>query len=575
MRAHCAPLLGLPRHADADAYWDRRSEHTERELARLFLSDAKVSDWLVDTGFASGVADLDAMARRCRSAAVHEIVRLESVAEEAVKAAGDYATAFEQHPARAGGDGVATKSILAYRGGFDGDLSEPAATEVAEAAARWRDSRRPPAAPTGCCCGSGCIRRCAWASRCSFTSGSATATAICTIRIRCICWTSCARAGDTPIMLLHCYPYEREAGYLAQAFNNVYLDGGLSINYLGARSAAFIGRLLEMAPFRKILYSSDGFGPAELHCLGARLWRNGIRDVLQEFVDADEWSEARRDPGRRPDRTRDNARASTGWPDYRTPRINSARPGAGVDAVAPGHRSADHGRVVALGALDQPAAAGGQVVDHLRQFEGQCIHVDDIDIGLLADLDDPTIGEAEKRCGVEGLLANDVFERELRPAVAVAGPVGQQECRVGGIADQPAVGATVGQSRNGRGVRQHLVDRIVVARGVVVERQHQQRRGIGFEHQVVHGGQRVLAAAFGDGSDSPLGRRFVVGRVADGVDAVGAVLDQSVHAVEQRKRMRRKVVFGQDRRAHGRVGQAARQLARDPVPPSACGRWSK
>ena len=93
-------------------------------------------------------------------------------------------------------------------------------------------------------------------------------------------------------MLLHCYPYEREAGYLAQAFNNVYLDGGLAINYLGARSAAFIARLLEMAPFRKILYSSDGFGPAELHFLGARLWRNGIRDVLQGFVDAGDWSEA-------------------------------------------------------------------------------------------------------------------------------------------------------------------------------------------------------------------------------------------------------------------------------------------
>jgi predicted TIM-barrel fold metal-dependent hydrolase len=93
-------------------------------------------------------------------------------------------------------------------------------------------------------------------------------------------------------MLLHCYPYEREAGYLAQAFNNVYLDGGLSINYLGARSASFIGRLLELAPFRKILYSSDGFGPAELHYLGARLWRTGIRDALHGFVDAREWSEA-------------------------------------------------------------------------------------------------------------------------------------------------------------------------------------------------------------------------------------------------------------------------------------------
>lgn len=76
------------------------------------------------------------------------------------------------------------------------------------------------------------------------------------------------RSADVPIVLLHCYPYEREAGYLAQAFNNVYLDGGLSVNHLGARSPAFLARLLELAPFSKILYSSDGFGPAELHFLG-------------------------------------------------------------------------------------------------------------------------------------------------------------------------------------------------------------------------------------------------------------------------------------------------------------------
>ena len=43
-----------------------------------------------------------------------------------------------------------------------------------------------------------------------------------------------------------------------------------------------------MGPFRKILYSSDGFGPAELQYLGARLWRNGIREVLQGFIDAED-----------------------------------------------------------------------------------------------------------------------------------------------------------------------------------------------------------------------------------------------------------------------------------------------
>ncbi|WP_157011598.1 amidohydrolase family protein, partial [Mycobacterium celatum] len=100
------------------------------------------------------------------------------------------------------------------------------------------------------------------------------------------------QSGNTPIVLLHCYPYEREAGYLAQAFNNVYLDGGLSINYLGARAPAFIARLLELAPFRKIVYSSDGFGPPELHFLGAALWRNGIRQILGAFVADGDWSEA-------------------------------------------------------------------------------------------------------------------------------------------------------------------------------------------------------------------------------------------------------------------------------------------
>ncbi|GAA4290450.1 hypothetical protein GCM10023161_35180 [Mycobacterium paraffinicum] len=64
------------------------------------------------------------------------------------------------------------------------------------------------------------------------------------------------------------------------------------MNQLGARSVAFIARLLELAPFRKILYSSDGFGPAELHFLGAALWRTGIHRVLRDFVANDDWSES-------------------------------------------------------------------------------------------------------------------------------------------------------------------------------------------------------------------------------------------------------------------------------------------
>jgi uncharacterized protein len=290
VRAHCAPLLGLPKHADPQEYWQRRSRLTESELARIFLRAAGVSDWLVDTGYAEGVADVAQVAELSASRA-HDVVRLEQVAEQAAHAAGDYASAFEEILHRRAATAVGTKSILAYRGGFDGDLTEPSAAEVATAAARWRDN--------------GGTRL---ADRVLLRFGLHQALRVgkplqihvgfgdrdCDLHkanpLHLLDFLR--RSGDTPVVLLHCYPYEREAGYLAQAFNNVYLDGGLSVNHLGARAPAFIARLLELAPFRKIVYSSDGFGPAELHYLGTTLWRNGIHRVLSGFVDDGDWSAA-------------------------------------------------------------------------------------------------------------------------------------------------------------------------------------------------------------------------------------------------------------------------------------------
>ena len=254
------------------------------------MSSAGVSDWLIDTGFGSGIADLTEMADAA-GGRTHEIVRLEAVAEEAAAAPGDYAAAFEETLTERAATAVGTKSILAYRGGFRGDLSEPSTRDVAEAAARWRDAG-------GKRCTDrvllrfGLYQALRLGKPLQFHVGFGDRDCDLHTTNPLYLLDFLRISGDTPVMLLHCYPYEREAGYLAQGFNNVYLDGGLSINYLGARSAAFIARLLEMAPFRKILYSSDGFGPAELHFLGARLWRNGIRKVLQGFVDDGEWSEA-------------------------------------------------------------------------------------------------------------------------------------------------------------------------------------------------------------------------------------------------------------------------------------------
>jgi uncharacterized protein len=288
VRAHCAPLLGLPQHAEAEEYWERRGQHTEAGLARIFLRAAGVTDWLIDTGYADGVAEVAQVAEVSANRA-HEVVRLEQVAEQAADSPGDYASAFEQILRQRLKTAVGTKSVLAYRNGFDGDLTEPSAAEVASAAARWRDDggRR---LTDRVLLRSGLHEALRVGKPLQFHVGFGDRECDLHKTNPLLLLDFLRQSGDTPIVLLHCYPYEREAGYLAQAFNNVYLDGGLSINQLGARSPAFIARLLELAPFRKIVYSSDGFGPAELHYLGTALWRNGIQRVLSGFVDAGDWS---------------------------------------------------------------------------------------------------------------------------------------------------------------------------------------------------------------------------------------------------------------------------------------------
>jgi predicted TIM-barrel fold metal-dependent hydrolase len=261
--------------------------HAAAELAGVFLAAAGVSDWLVDTGLSADVAGPAEIAAASGSAA-REILRLEQIAEQAASAPGGYADAFREILWRRVDGAVATKTVLAYRGGFDGDLSPPSQHEVAEAAVRWR-------AAGGARLTDRVLLRFGihealrLGKPLQFHVGLGDRDCDLHRTNPMLLVDFLRHSGQTPVVLLHCYPYEREAGYLASAFNNVYLDTGLSINHLGARAGAFIARTLELAPFRKILYSSDAFGPPELHYLGATLWRDGIASALADFVDQGQW----------------------------------------------------------------------------------------------------------------------------------------------------------------------------------------------------------------------------------------------------------------------------------------------
>ena len=105
-----------------------------------------------------------------------------------------------------------------------------------------------------------------------------------------------SQPAGTPVMLLHCYPYHRQAGTMANLFPHVYMDVGVALNHVGARSVAVLAEALELTPFHKMLYSSDAFGLPELHYLGAVGFRRDIAAVTGAWVADGLWSAA--DAGR-------------------------------------------------------------------------------------------------------------------------------------------------------------------------------------------------------------------------------------------------------------------------------------
>jgi predicted TIM-barrel fold metal-dependent hydrolase len=91
------------------------------------------------------------------------------------------------------------------------------------------------------------------------------------------------RFSDTTFVLLHCYPFVREAGWLAHVYGNVYFDLSLTIPHV-ARPAAALAEALELAPVSKLLYASDAARAPELYLLAAAWWRDSLAEVLPTLL---------------------------------------------------------------------------------------------------------------------------------------------------------------------------------------------------------------------------------------------------------------------------------------------------
>lgn len=99
------------------------------------------------------------------------------------------------------------------------------------------------------------------------------------------------RFRATTFVLLHCYPFVREAGWLAHVYGNVFIDVSLTIPHV-SRPAEAVREALELAPVSKLLYASDAARTPELYYLGATWWREALAEVLAEALEPAEAEEA-------------------------------------------------------------------------------------------------------------------------------------------------------------------------------------------------------------------------------------------------------------------------------------------
>lgn len=295
VRRHCAPLLDLPRHAPAEEYLARRSRLGRREVQRRFLRAAGTDVFCVDTGYAPDPLTTPREIAEAAGGTAYEVVRLEGVAES-VQAAGvepdAYAEAFRTAALEAVRRPcvVAVKSVAAYRTGFDLDPARPSEAEVTDAARCWLPGGGRLDDPV-------LVRHLLWTAvdlglplqlHTGFGDNDIRLHRVDPARLT--DWLHLT-AGTIPVLLLHCWPYQRQAAYLAAVFEQVYLDVGLTLHHVGpARAGAVLAEALEITPFRKLLYSSDAYGVAEFYHLGALAFRQGLAELLQERVDADELS---------------------------------------------------------------------------------------------------------------------------------------------------------------------------------------------------------------------------------------------------------------------------------------------
>lgn len=301
-----AAQLDLPHTGPADSKLEARLRARRDELTgadavgylRRLLDGAGISTLLVDTGFGGAEVLSLAALREVAGRPVREVVRVESVAEAIIRSGGrstlspeGFGEALEAGLRRElAGGAVALKSVLAYRVGLA--LRRPGPAEVRhalrEADPRAQGTRLDDPVLTAFAVWRAAELAAELEVPVQFHTGFGDAdlhlpeTDPTLLREL----LGDPRTEGCHIVLLHCYPFVRQAAYLAALYPQVWMDLSLAIPLAEPAASRLVAEALALCPVTKLLAASDGYSYPEMHWWAAIIWRRALAEALEPEVNA-------------------------------------------------------------------------------------------------------------------------------------------------------------------------------------------------------------------------------------------------------------------------------------------------
>jgi len=299
VRAAVASLFEREGPLDADTYLELRSSLGSEQLLALALEAGGVRGLLVDTGYQSDDVLTPAELEAAGGVPTREVLRLEQLAARVIEELESPSSYLERLVAALArhDEVVAYKSVAAYRVGLALPRAMPTPRELELALARILHARD-----------RGERVRVAERAVIAATLFAALLHQPRPLQLHVGIGDPDVRLGEgrpgrlqpflegvgelgARVVLLHTYPFHREAALLAHDYEHVFLDVGLALSFVGPGASRVLAEVLELAPWAKLCYSSDAFGLPELFALGAFAHRWALAAYVEPLLEGGWMSE--------------------------------------------------------------------------------------------------------------------------------------------------------------------------------------------------------------------------------------------------------------------------------------------